>query len=70
MSIRVSLCDMLRLIWVDILRRDHNVGFLAGQLIFKDPHNHLHYDESVSNFSKCGKEDNRHKSAVNHIIFT
>ena len=33
MSIRISLRGMLRLIWVDTLRRDHNVGFLEGQLI-------------------------------------
>ena len=32
MSIRVSLRGMLRLIRVDILRRVHTVGFLAGRL--------------------------------------
>ena len=30
---RISLCDMLRLIRVDTLRRFHNVGFLVGRLI-------------------------------------
>ena len=34
-SIRVSLRGMLRLIRVDTLRRDHNVGFLAGRLIYQ-----------------------------------
>ena len=29
---RVSLRDMLRLIWIDTLRRVHNVGFLADRL--------------------------------------
>ena len=29
---RVGLCGMLRLIRVDTLRRDNNVGFLAGRL--------------------------------------
>ena len=33
MFIRVSLRGMLSLTWVDTLRRDHNVGFLAGRLI-------------------------------------
>ena len=30
MYIRVSLCGMLMLIWVDTLRRVDNVGFIAG----------------------------------------
>ena len=34
-SIRVSMRGMLRMIWVYTLRRDHNVGFLAGRLIYK-----------------------------------
>ena len=34
MSIRVSLCGMLRLIRVDTLRNVHNVGFLARRLIY------------------------------------
>ena len=33
MSIRVSLCSMLRLILVDTLRRVYTVGFLARRLI-------------------------------------
>ena len=32
MSARISLRGLRRLIWVDALRRGHNVGFLAGQL--------------------------------------
>ena len=40
MSNRISLRGMLRLIWVDTLRRVHNVGFLVGRLkiIPTDPH--------------------------------
>ena len=34
MSARISLRGMRRLIWVDTLRRCHNVGFLAGRLIY------------------------------------
>ena len=34
MSVRVSLRRMLRLINVDTLCRVHNVGFLAGRLIY------------------------------------
>ena len=32
-SARISLRGMRKLIWVDTLRRYHNVGFLAGRLI-------------------------------------
>ena len=32
MSARISLRGMIRLIRVDVLRRDHNVGFLAERL--------------------------------------
>ena len=31
-SARISLRGLRRLIWVDTLRRGHNVGFLAGRL--------------------------------------
>ena len=35
MSIRVSLCGMLRLIRVDTLRRVDTVGFLAGRFMYQ-----------------------------------
>ena len=34
-SARMSLCGLRRLIWIDILRRDYNVGFLTERLIYR-----------------------------------
>ena len=31
-SVRISLREMRRLIWIDALRKGHTVGFLAGRL--------------------------------------
>ena len=49
MSIRVSLRVMLRLIWIDTLRRVHNVGFLEGWLIhvIKDPFTMRHFPDTL-----------------------
>ena len=42
-SVWVSLRGMLMLIRVDILRRVHNVGFIAGRLNYDDRYSHLFF---------------------------
>ena len=43
MSVRVSLCGMLRLIRIDTLRRVRNIGLLLERLIFLRAENLLTY---------------------------